>query len=78
MQPRFSSRFTFVEVNAEHHRHGVPLKYNHTAYPADAQCPCDAFEYTISSVENEMKPDDPRRFGLFKINRSELIVIISS
>ncbi|XP_053377525.1 uncharacterized protein LOC123529018 [Mercenaria mercenaria] len=67
-EPRFNNKFTFVEVNAEHHRYGVPLSYNYTTYPGDEQCPCDAFEYTITDVENVMEPSDPNRYNLFDID----------
>ncbi|XP_060593720.1 uncharacterized protein LOC132748179 [Ruditapes philippinarum] len=67
-EPKFTNRFTFVEVNAEHFNYGVPLRYNHTTYPGDDECPCSVFEYSIIDVEDVMTPDNPDRFNIFEID----------
>lgn len=67
--PKFANLFTFVEVNEEHFKYGVPLRYNHTTYPGDELCPCNVFEYSIIEVEDVMVNDNPNRFNIFDIDR---------
>jgi hypothetical protein len=71
-EPKFSNRFTYIEVNDEHHKHGrrgPPLFYNHTTYPNPYHCPCPVFEYSITDVEDVISPENPERFGMFDIDK---------
>jgi hypothetical protein len=74
-EPKFTNRFTFVEVNAEHFNYGVPLRYNHTTYPGDDECPCSVFEYSIIDVEDVMTPDNLDRFNIFEIDRLVILTV---